>query len=123
MFRKVVGQHQLAAVDAEMGVHQPPAVLGRVPLDLLGAERLLVEIDRLGRAAVGDGEIGCDSAHADVSLPSGEHAYFGRSAANGLFAAFASSSLLTPAAASAASASGARGQGSRLSDKIGRAHV
>jgi hypothetical protein len=41
----LVGQHQAGIADLQLGVTQPP--IGHVhPVDLLGAERLLVELDR-----------------------------------------------------------------------------
>ena len=45
-----------------MGVHDPLAVVGHVPADLLGAEGAGVEIDRVGGLAVADREMGGHSA-------------------------------------------------------------
>ncbi|MNR25499.1 hypothetical protein D3C85_1426540 [compost metagenome] len=48
-FGEFVGQHEAGAVDPEVGVHQPLAVLGGHPHDLFGAEGPPVEFD--GRQA------------------------------------------------------------------------
>ena len=57
MLGEIVVQHQRGAVDLQMGMHQPAVVRGMAH-QLLGAERSLVEVDRLGGAAIADGEMG-----------------------------------------------------------------
>jgi hypothetical protein len=50
--RELVGHQQRAAVDAQVDVHQAPAILSRVAHHFLGGEGLLVELRGLRGAPV-----------------------------------------------------------------------
>ena len=60
--RKVVAEHQRAAVDAQVAVHDPLAVLCRVPRELNRAEGSDVEVDR--RLSADHGQVGHDAGRA-----------------------------------------------------------
>ena len=62
IFGKVVVEHQRAAIEREMGVHDSLAVVGHMPAKLFGAECPMIKVDRLVSAIVADGEVGGDAA-------------------------------------------------------------
>jgi hypothetical protein len=77
MLRKMVVEHQRMAVDLQMRVHQP-SVVRRMPHQLLGAERQLVEVDGFGGVARAYCQMGGQAAgrllefkivHSTHSLP------------------------------------------------------
>ena len=65
-FGEIVVEHQRAAVELQVRVHDALAVVGHVPPDFLGAERLSVEVDGVGRLAVADREMGGHSARGSL---------------------------------------------------------